>query len=84
MFFAGSGWGIGFPLAQRGPQPSRWGQAVSWRLCRLETARALWVLCCLGWGVSLAGKTYFSFVGKRDVFTLRWFLPAQLLSLIHI
>ena len=21
MFFAGSGWGIGFPLAQRGPKP---------------------------------------------------------------
>ena len=26
-----------------------------------------------GWGVSLAGKITFSFVGKRDVFTLRWF-----------
>ena len=26
-----------------------------------------------GWGVPLAGKTAFSFVGKRDVFTLRWF-----------
>ena len=31
-----------------------------------------------GWGVPLAGKPAFSFVGKRDVFTLRWFLPAQL------
>ena len=30
--------------ARRGAQPSRWGQAVSWRLCRLETAGALWVL----------------------------------------
>ena len=30
-----------------------------------------------GWGVSLAGEIAFSFVGKRDVFTLRWFLPAQ-------
>ena len=60
MFFAGSGWGIGFPLAQRGPQPSRWGQAVSWWLCRLETARALWVLCRLtDGGVALAGKITF-------------------------
>ena len=57
-------------LAQPEPQPSRWRPAVSWRLCRLETARALWVLCRLGWGVSLAGKTYFSFVGKRSVFYL--------------
>ena len=34
-----------FPIwrwpARLGPQPSRWRQAVSWRLCRLETARAL-------------------------------------------
>ena len=37
--------GIVFPLAQLGPQPSRWRQAVSWRLCRLETAYALRVLC---------------------------------------
>ncbi len=65
-------------LAQPEPQPSRWRPAASWRLCRLETARALWVLCRLGWGVTLVGKTAFSFVGKRDVFTLRWFLPAQL------
>ena len=31
-----------------------------------------------GWGVFFTGETAFSFVGKRDVFTLRWFLPAQL------
>ena len=60
-----------FSLARRGPQPSRWRQAVSWRLCRLETAGALWVLCRLGWGVTLAGKTYFSFVGKRRFFILQ-------------
>ncbi len=51
--------GIVFPLARRGLQPSRWRQAVSWRLCRLETARTLWVLCRLGWGVTLAGKITF-------------------------
>ena len=60
-----------FSLARRGPQPSCWRQAVSWRLCRLETAGALWVLCRLGWGVTLAGKTYFSFVGKRRFFILQ-------------
>ena len=39
---------IGLEKACRqGPQPSRWGPAVSWRLCRLETAGALWVLCRL-------------------------------------
>ncbi|MCI9606318.1 MAG: hypothetical protein HFF03_06555 [Oscillospiraceae bacterium] len=26
-----------------------------------------------GWGVFFTGETAFSFVGKRDVFTLRWF-----------
>ena len=60
-----------FLPARLGPQPSRWRQAVSWRLCRLETARTLWVLCRLGWGVTLAGKTTFSFVGERGVFTLQ-------------
>ena len=67
--------GIVFPLAQRGPQPSRWRQAVSWRLCRLETARALWVLCRLTDG---AGKTVFSFVGKWCVLSCSCFLPARL------
>ena len=39
---------IGLEKACRqGPQSSRWGPAVSWRLCRLETAGALWVLCRL-------------------------------------
>ena len=61
------GWGV--PLAgkppfhlpaRREPQSSRWGQAVSWWLCRLETARALWVLCRLtDGGVALAGKITF-------------------------
>ena len=66
--------GIVFPLARRGPQPSRWRQAVSWRLCRLETARALWVLCRLTDG---AGKTVFSFVGKWCVLSCSCFLPAR-------
>ena len=66
--------GIVFPLAQLGPQPSRWRQAVSWRLCRLETARALWVLCRLTDG---AGKTVFSFVGKWCVLSCSCFLPAR-------
>ena len=42
--------GIVFSLARLDPQPSRWRQAVSWRLCRLETARALWVLCRFTYG----------------------------------
>jgi hypothetical protein len=64
--------GIVFPLAQLGPQPSRWRQAVSWRLCRLETARTLWVLCRLTDGTyPPAGKTTFSFAGERGVFTLQ-------------
>ena len=29
-------------------------------------------------GRTPCGKTAFSFVGKRDVFTLRWFLPTRL------
>ncbi len=57
--------------ARPGSRPGCWRLAVSWRLCRLETARTLWVLCRLGWGVSLEGETYFSFVGKREVFTLQ-------------
>ena len=52
--------GIVFPLARRGPQPSRWRQAVSWRLCRLETDRTLWVLCRLTDGAyPLRGKSLF-------------------------
>ena len=63
-----------FSLARRGPQPSCWRQAVSWRLCRLETARTLWVLCRLTDG---AGKTVFSFVGKWCVLSCSCFLLAQ-------
>ena len=49
-----------FSLARRGPQPSCWRQAVSWRLCRLETAGALWVLCRLTDGAyPLRGKSLF-------------------------
>ena len=66
--------GIVFPLAQRGPPPGRWRQAVSWRLCRLETAHTLWVLCRLTDG---AGKTVFSFVGKWCVLSCSCFLLAQ-------
>ena len=76
--------GIVFPLARRGPQPSRWRQAVSWWLCHLETARTLWVLCRLMDG---AGKTAFSFVGKWCVLSCSCFLPARLgpkpLFLLH-
>ena len=62
--------------ARLGSLPSRWGQAVSWRLCRLETAGALWVLRRLTDG---AGRTAFSFVGKRGGFTLQLFFacPAR-------
>ena len=63
-----------FLPARRSPPPGRWGQAVSWRLCRLETARALWVLCRLTDG---AGKTVFSFVGKWCVLSCSCFLPAR-------
>ena len=57
--------GIVFPLAQRGPQPSRWGQTVSWRLCRLETARTLRVLCRLTDGTyPLRGKSLFCLPGR--------------------
>ena len=65
--------GIVFSLARLGPPPGRWGQAVSWRLCRLETTRALWVLCRFTDG---AGKTVFSFVGKWCVLSCSCFLPA--------
>ena len=51
------GW---FLPARRGPQPSRWRQAVSWWLCRLETARTLWVPCRLTDGAyPLRGKSLF-------------------------
>ena len=66
--------GTVFPFARLGPQPGRWRQAVSWRLCRLETARTLWVLCRLTDG---AGKTVFSFVGKWCVLSCSCFLLAQ-------
>ena len=58
--------------ARRGAQPSRWGQAVSWRLCRLETAGALWVLRRLtdrAW--PLRGKPFFLLWEKWDVFILQ-------------
>ena len=42
--------GVIFSPARRRPQPGRWGQAVSWRLCRLETAYALRVLCRFTYG----------------------------------
>ena len=71
-------------LAQLGPQPSRWRQAVSWRHSRLETTGTLWVLCRLTDG---AGKTAFSFVGKWCVLSCSCFLPARLgpkpLFLLH-
>jgi hypothetical protein len=63
-----------FLPARQGLQPGRWRQAVSWRLCRLETTRALWVLCRLTDG---AGKTVFSFVGKWCVLSCSCFLLAQ-------
>ena len=63
-----------FCLPGGGPRASRWRQAVSWRLCRLETARTLWVLCRLTDG---AGKTVFSFVGKWCVLSCSCFLLAQ-------
>ena len=64
--------GIVFPLAQRGPQPSRWGQTVSWRLCRLETARALRVLCRLtDRACILRVKPLFLLWEKWDVFILQ-------------
>ena len=50
-------------LAQPEPQPSRWRPAVSWRLCRLETARALWVLCRL-MGGCLVGEPIFLLWGS--------------------
>ena len=72
--------GIVFPLAQLGPQPSRWRQAVSWRLCRLETARALRVLCRLtDRACILRVKPLFLLWEKWDVFILQLvFLPARL------
>ena len=64
--------GIVFPLAQLGPQPSRWRQAVSWRLCRLETARALRVLCRLtDRACILRVKPLFLLWEKWDVFILQ-------------
>ena len=63
-----------FLPAWLGLPPGRWGQAVSWRLCRLETAHTLWVLCRLTDG---AGKTVFSFVGKWCVLSCSCFLLAQ-------
>ena len=47
-------------ICRPGPRIGRWRQAVSWRLCRLETAGALWVLCRLTDGAyPLRGKSLF-------------------------
>ena len=55
-----------------GPPPGRWGQAVSWRLCRLETARALWVLCRL-MGGCLVGEPIFLLWGSGMFLPYSWF-----------
>ena len=72
--------GTVFPLTQQGPQPSRWWQAVSWRLCRLETARALRALRRLTDGACiLRVKPLFLLWEKWDVFNLQLvFLSARL------
>ena len=73
-----------FPIwrwpARLGPQPSRWRQAVSWRLCRLETARALRALRRLTDGACiLRVKPLFLLWEKWDIFILQLvFLPARL------
>ena len=63
--------GFYFP-ARQGPQSGRWRQAVSWRLCRLETARALWVLCRL-MGGCLVGEPIFLLWGSGMFLPCSWF-----------